>query len=126
MLVCYLDDGGKDSQNPITTIAGYVASEDAWASFEKEVEPYFAERKVSILHAVDLNNTRGEFKGWSVLNKEALIARIAQVASRHVSFGVSMSAQKGNYKDRALYRSGTARTTVAPYTFCFQVICDWA
>jgi hypothetical protein len=79
MLVCYLDDSGKDAQNPITTIAGYVASEDAWAAFEKEVESYFAERKVSILHAVDLHNTRGEFKGWSVLNKEASIARIAQV-----------------------------------------------
>jgi hypothetical protein len=78
MLVCYLDDSGKDSQNPITTIADYVASEDAWTEFEKEVEPYFAERKVSILHAMDLHNTRDEFKGWSVLNKEAFVARIAQ------------------------------------------------
>src|ERR1700730_15384877 len=102
MLVCYLDDSGKDAQNPITTIAGYAASEDEWAAFEQEVEPYFAERKVSILHAVDLHNTRGEFKGWSVLNKEAFVARIAQVASRHVIFGVSMSAQKGNYKDHSM------------------------
>jgi hypothetical protein len=31
MLVCYLDDSGKGAQNPITTIAGYLASEDAWA-----------------------------------------------------------------------------------------------
>jgi hypothetical protein len=53
MLVCYLDDSGKDTENPITTIAGYVASEDEWAAFEQQVEPYFVERKVSILHAVD-------------------------------------------------------------------------
>ena len=125
MLVCYLDDSGKDAQNPITTIAGYVASEEAWAEFEKEIEPYFAERHVSVLHAVDLHNTRGEFKGWTVLNKEAFVARIAQVASKHVIFGVSMSAQKGNYRDHALYRSDKSRTTVAPYTFCFQVIVDW-
>ncbi len=125
MLVCYLDDSGKDSQNPITTIAGYLASEDAWAEFEMQVEPYFDERHVAVLHAVDLHNTRGEFKGWSVLNKEAFVARIAQVASKHVSFGVSMSAEKGNYKDHAMYRSNTSRRTVAPYTFCFQVIVDW-
>jgi hypothetical protein len=125
MLVCYLDDSGKDAQNPITTIAGYVASEEGWAAFEEEVEPYFSERGISVLHAVDLHNTRGEFKGWTVLSKEAFVARIAQVASKYVVFGVSMSAQKGNYKNHALYRADTARTTVAPYTFCFQVICDW-
>jgi hypothetical protein len=125
MLVCYLDDSGKDAQNPITTIAGYVASEEAWSSFETEVEPYFSERKVSILHAVDLHNTRADFKAWSVLNKEAFVARIAQVASRYVTFGVSMSAEKGNYASHSLYRSDTSRATVAPYTFCFQVICDW-
>lgn len=33
MLVCYLDDSGKDAQNPLTTIAGYVASEEAWSSW---------------------------------------------------------------------------------------------
>jgi hypothetical protein len=125
MLVCYLDDSGKDAQNPITTIAGYVASEDAWAAFEKEVEPYFAERNVSLLHALDLHGTRGEFKEWPVLSKQAFVARIAQVASKHVSYGVSMSAQKGNYKDHSMYRADTSRTTVAPYTFCFQVVCDW-
>src|ERR1700721_418925 len=30
MLVCYLDDSGKDPQNPITTVAGYIARETAW------------------------------------------------------------------------------------------------
>jgi hypothetical protein len=125
MLVCYLDDSGKDAQNPITTIAGYLASEDEWAKFETEVEPFFAERNVSVLHAVDLHNTRGEFKGWSVLSKEAFVARISQVAAKHVAFGVSMSAEKGNYKDHAMYRHDTSRQTVAPYTFCFQVIVDW-
>ena len=27
MFVCYLDDSGSDLQNPITTLAGYVARE---------------------------------------------------------------------------------------------------
>jgi hypothetical protein len=90
VLACYLDDSGKDPQNPITTIAGYVASEDAWAKFETEVEPILAERSVSILHAMDLQGTRGEFEEWSVLTKQAFVARIAQVAARHISMGVSM------------------------------------
>jgi hypothetical protein len=36
-----------------------------------------------------------------------------------------MSAEKGNYKDHAVYRVDTSRQTVAPHTFCFQVIVDW-
>lgn len=125
MLACYLDDSGKDPENVITTIAGYVASEEAWVRFEEEVAPAFAERKVSILHAMDLNGTRGEFEGWSVLNKQAFVARIAQAASRHVSMGLSMSALKGTYKEHSQFRAETERRTVTPYTFCFQVVCDW-
>jgi hypothetical protein len=30
VLICYLDDSGKDPQNPITTLAGYVARDAAW------------------------------------------------------------------------------------------------
>jgi hypothetical protein len=41
-LICYLDDSGKDAQNPITTIAGYVATAEAWAEYEAAVEPIFA------------------------------------------------------------------------------------
>ena len=109
MLACYLDDSGKDPQNVITTIAGYVASEEAWDKFEEEVAPAFAERNVSVLHAMDLNGTRGEFEGWSVLNKQAFVARIAQAASRHVTMGLSMSALKGTYKEHSRYR-GRNRT----------------
>ncbi|MHC2282168.1 hypothetical protein ACVME8_008811 [Bradyrhizobium diazoefficiens] len=125
MLACYLDDSGKDPQNPITTIAGYVASEDAWARFEAEVEPVFAERNVSILHAMDLHGTRGEFENWTVLSKQAFVAQIAQAAARHVSMGLSMSALKGTYREHAEFRAESERRTVTPYTFCFQVVCDW-
>lgn len=127
MLVCYLDDSGKDPQNPITTIAGYIAREDAWQKFEAEVEPYFAERQVSILHAKELHDTDGQFKGWTRLQKQAFVARISQVSGRHLMMGLSMSALKGSYEEHAGYRaSGTpARRTVTPYTFCFQVIVDW-
>jgi hypothetical protein len=43
VLVCYLDDSGKDRQNPITAVAGYIAKDDGWKTFESEVEPIFVE-----------------------------------------------------------------------------------
>ena len=62
MFVCYLDDSGKDRENPITTLAGYVAMEAAWIRFERNVEPVFKKFGVEVLHAVSLHNTKGDFK----------------------------------------------------------------
>jgi len=126
VLVCYLDDSGKDPQNPITTVAGYIAKEDAWEAFESQVEPIFVEKRVPILHAKELHDTNGPFQGWSRLQKQAFIARIGQVSSKHLIMGLTMSALKGPYEEQALYRAESypSRTTVTPYTFCFQVIVD--
>lgn len=127
MLACYLDDSGKDPQNPITTVAGYLAREDAWQAFEAEVEPIFTEKKVSILHARDLHATDGDFKGWTMIQKQAFVARICNVASGKVLMGVSMSAHKDKYEEHSIDRAqgDQPRRTVTPYVFCFQVVVDW-
>jgi hypothetical protein len=41
--------------------------------------------------------------------------------------GMSMSALKGTYQEHSGYRAegNPSRRTVAPYTFCFQVVVDW-
>lgn len=123
MLVCYLDDSGKDRGNRITTIAGYAATDNQWKAFELEVEPIFAEYGINILHAIDLHGTRGEFKGWSVLRKQAFVAKLCGTLARHALLGVSMSALKDTYRQRAA-QSGRKRT-VTPYTFCSNVLINW-
>jgi hypothetical protein len=125
VLVCYLDDSGKDPQNRITTVAGYIAKDDQWEAFEVAVEPWFTEPGVKILHAKDLHNTDGEFVGWSVLTKQAFVSRICQAMSPHLLMGMSMSAVKAIYRDRAAERTAARKRTVTPYTFCFNVIIDW-
>lgn len=123
MLVCYLDDSGKDPQNKITTIAGYVARDTAWETFEAAVEPIFTQAKVGVFHAMDLEDTDGDFKGWRVLRKQAFVARLCRVLSEHSILGVSMSAVKQTYAQRA--KESDRKRTVTPYSFCFGVIIDW-
>src|ERR1700722_10521879 len=123
MLVCYLDDSGKDPQNRVTTIAGYLAREAAWRAFEVEVEPIFEKRGVKVLHATELQSTKGEFKGWKVLQKETFVAQISTVLARHSLLGVSMSCVKETYDQRA--KESTRKRTSRPYTFCMNVIIDW-
>jgi hypothetical protein len=123
VLVCYLDDSGTDPQNRIVTIAGYAATDDQWAAFEKDVEPFFAEYGVEILHAKELHDTDGDFKGWTVLKKQTFVAKLCRTMSRHIPLGMSMSALKEIYSSRAA-ESGRKRT-VTPYTFCSNIIIDW-
>jgi Protein of unknown function (DUF3800) len=123
VLVCYLDDSGKDPQNRIITVAGYVATDEQWKAFEIEVESWFSEFGVNISHAKDLHHTDGEFAGWTVLRKQAFVARLCQAMSRHLQLGVSMSAVKSTYDARA--EESDRKRTVRPYTFCFNVIVDW-
>jgi hypothetical protein len=123
VLICYLDDSGKDPQSHITAIAGYIARDVDWQTFETGVEPIFAEYKVNLLHAKDLHGTDGDFSGWPSIKKQAFVAKLCQVRNSTVMMGMSMSAVKDTYRQRA-DESGRKRT-VAPYTFCFNVILDW-
>ena len=123
MLTCYLDDSGKDPQNHLTTLAGYLAREDEWKSFEAAVEPVFERYGVKILHAKDLEDTHGEFKGWKVLKKQSFVAEISKILAKHSLIGLSYSLVKQTYKDRAA-ASGKKRV-VTPYAYAFNIILDW-
>ena len=101
MLTCYLDDSGKDAQNPITTVAGFIARNEQWAKFEKAAELHFTEFNVKLLHTVDLYHTAGEFKDWTLLKKQFFVGRLCREMSSRVLQGLTMSARKTSYSSRA-------------------------
>jgi hypothetical protein len=123
VLSCYLDDSGKDPQNIVTTIAGYIARDEQWAEFEQAVQPIFARYGVRILHSKELHATDGDFEGWTVLRKQAFVARLCMERSSRLMLGLSMSALKSSYKERAA--TSDRKRTITAYTFCFNVIVDW-
>jgi uncharacterized protein DUF3800 len=123
VLVCYLDDSGKDPQNPVTTLAGYAGTEEQWRGFETEVEPIFTDYGVKVLHAKDLHNTDNEFDGWPVLKKQAFVARICRALSHHVPLGMSVSVAKEPYA-RRVAESGHKRP-ITPYSWAFNLLIDW-
>ena len=123
MLACYLDDSGSDDQNPIVTVAGYIARDTEWKVFETEVEQWFSEYRIGILHSMKLHNTDGDFKGWTVLRKQTFVARLCRTLSRRAIMGLTASAHKSNYQ-RDADNSGRKRT-ITPYSFCFNLVVDW-
>lgn len=123
MLVCYLDDSGKDPQNQCTALAGYVARESEWIAFEQEVEKWFSHFEVGVLHATNLQGTRADFEAWSILKKQAFVARICQARNPRVMLGVSIAAQKSTY--RTVKEARVRIRTASPYGFCFNIILGW-
>ena len=99
MFVCYLDDSGSDLQNPIRTLAGYVAREREWSLFEESVEPVFDKFGVAVLHAIELHNTDGDFRNWSRERKERFISRVYRAMIPHIPLGLTISV----VKERELY-----------------------
>ncbi len=128
VLVCYLDDSGKDPQNPITCIAGYAASDEIWKSFESDAEPVFQKYIGSEpLHAKDMYHGEGLYEGWSVIKKQSFIAQVCLKLYPARPFGVSFSVRKAPYAARAkeALQRGLRKRTVTPYTFCMEAILNW-
>ena len=63
-LVCYLDDSGNKDE-PIVTLAGYIARAPNWLDFEVDARALFDAWELPYLHTVDLHHRRKEFKGWT-------------------------------------------------------------
>ena len=63
-LVCYLDDSGN-KDDPIATLAGYIAPARNWLDFEVGARALFDAHELPYLHTVDLHRREGEFEGWT-------------------------------------------------------------
>ena len=122
MFVCYLDDSGKDPQNPGTTLAGYVARDTEWHLFEESVEPVF--KVGGALHAIDLHNTKGDFKGWSRVKKQEFVSRVCETMISHIPLGLSVSVLKTNYQARREESRAKGMEKSSPYSYCFRVLWD--
>jgi len=99
MFVCYLDDSYAD-QATYMTMAGYVATRDAWRAFEAEIEPIFVRYGVTVLHALDFHGTRGEFRGWTAVKKNTFVDEVYDVAARWIRFGISRRIHRQTYRQR--------------------------
>ena len=125
MFVCYLDDSGKDPENPIAALGGCMAREEAWSLFERNVEPVFKEFGVEVLHTKDLHDTKGDFKLWPRDKKKKFVSRVCEAMAPNVLRGISVSVDKENYQARREESGAKGMEKISPYYHCFRVISDW-
>jgi hypothetical protein len=123
MLLFFLDDSGTTKQEPVITMAGYVASRLHWDMFEKRARRLYRRYGITQLHAKEFHDTDGQFAGWTRTKKMAFVHELYTLANRHVMLGVSVSIQKEGYKNAAI-RTGLNKN-ISAFGQCFGIMCEF-
>ena len=123
MLYFFLDDSGSDERSPVITMAGYVASSQHWAIFDKRAKKLYERYGIKILHASDFHGTKDEFAGWDGSKKMPFVRELFSLAKRSVMLGVSVTVQKAGYK-AAGKRTGLNKN-ISPYGMCFNIVAEY-
>lgn len=93
MFVCYLDDSDH-TQSGVVTLAGYAAALPKWERFEDHSRMIYDKYGIGdILHAKDLHQTKGPFKGWSRSKKLGFVDDLYSGHGLTWGVGVSISKQ---------------------------------
>src|SRR5258707_8205277 len=121
-MTAYFDESGthgKDS--PVITIAGFIASEDQWRTYERDLSQLLIEHDVKIFHAIEFRTRKGDFKGWPTPKRARFNSRFLKLADDHLAFGLAMVLRPKDYTN--IYRVGQfpRRARIdTQYGLCFR------
>lgn len=108
MFVCYLDDS-NDDQSSVATIAGYVQHLREWEAFEESAELVYSWHGIEGLHAMDFHRTKGQFKGWTLGQKDQFVRALYCGLPHSLRgmpkmfpnlFGLSISQRKDGHREQ--------------------------
>ena len=120
-LVCYLDDSGNND-DPITTLAGYIAPAENWLEFEVDARKLFDEIGLPYLHTVELHMRRGEFRGWTREKTAAFANNFYRILNKHAYAGFEFSVLKSTYEAKKSVYNMEHQSS--PIGFCLHGIVD--
>ena len=120
VFVCRLDASGTDRPNKIVTMAGYVGFLPEWSDFEIKAREVCARENVSVLHAKEFYDTKGDFAGWSRYKKESFVREIHDLSLGRLELGISFSVEKSAFLKGK--REHKVAHNESAFGFCFRSI----
>jgi hypothetical protein len=122
VLVCKLDASGTDHENKIVTMAGYLGLLPHWFEFEIAARSIFNREHVTVLHAKEFYDTKGEFTDWGRDKKERFIRDIHSASLGQLELGITYSVIKAEF-EKAKQKYNVAHNE-SPFGRCFGSIID--
>ena len=118
-LVCYLDDSGNED-DPIVTLAGYIAPAGDWLNFEVHARELFNAHKLPYLHTMDLHQRKREFKGWTRKQTAQFANVFYRILDQHTYAGFEFSVLKSTFEaNKSVYN---VERQSSPLGFCLHGI----
>ena len=118
MLAAYLDASGEEPNAPVASVAGFAASDEAWARFNSAWASFLRQNGLRRFHASHFWAKEGEFKNWS--EAKWLLAKGDACRALNASnlFGVGYAVSTQAF---AKWRSLQRRYYPAdPYCYCLD------
>ena len=118
VLGVYMDKFGIHDDLPVVTVGAYFGRTRAWRSFTKEWNA--TKEPIKIFHAADCANFEGEFKGWKKEDRDAFVANLLPVLTRHPIVGLAIGINLRDFEAAMKSRPDLLEVFGNPYTACFR------
>ena len=103
-MTAYLDESGTHGASAATQVlGGFIASEQGWMAYERDLESLFKQHNVEYFHAIKFRNRKGPFKHFNVATQAIFIHDFYEVVDRHLAYGFAVSLTQQDFLE--VYRA---------------------
>lgn len=133
MKLFYLDDSGSsglkldDSQQPLFVLGGVIVDDKYWKQIDSKIQ--VLKQKFNIqnheIHALEIANGKGAFKGWDFVRKQDFITQCLQIISKNEIKAVYFKVIKANYKayfEKNFSKAHQKMVKIPPYILAYSYI----
>jgi uncharacterized protein DUF3800 len=128
MFTVYCDESGTHADSGATVVACYVGHAKQWQAFGREWRVLLDSEEIKILHRTDLENFRGEFKGWTDERRIDFLRRAHQIIRTRTVCGFAYAVAKRDF-ERVMDRQ-IDKALGGIYGWCVQdcmvAVAQWA
>lgn len=114
VMTAYFDESGTHGHSPIVIVAGFIASIEGWAGYERDFAALTAEFGVNKFHAKEFRGRKGDFKDWPTRKRALFNSRFLRLADDHLSCGVAAVLPVADYQ--RIYQSADFPRRARPDT----------
>ena len=114
----YMDESGTHDGSPVVTVGAYFGKPKVWREFTKQWN--FRKRPIKIFHSTDCANFRGEFEGWKLEDRDALVANLTGCLRGSMLGGMAAGINMRDFNEALSARPDLIELFGSPYVTCFQ------
>jgi hypothetical protein len=117
VLKAYMDESGTHDGAAVLAVSAYVAKGSEWQNWTKKWNA--AKYPIKIFHANQCQALKGEFEGWDVGRRDALVENLLRVIPSHLMIGIVVAIQMDDFTAALKGRPDLLEVFGNPYQACF-------